>query len=89
MTDRLMLAPRLDLPATAELMSQLKDHDRDVVLDLSEVSYFGALCIQVVIAAATAVRVTGHDFSIVGASDRVVEQLRVMGLTPESIAEGR
>ena len=70
-------------------METLKDHDRDITLDLSKVTYFGALCLQVVIAAATAVRAAGHNVSLVNASDRVVEQLRVMGQSPESIAEGQ
>ncbi|MFK7882312.1 STAS domain-containing protein [Roseobacter sp.] len=89
MSDPITLAPRLDLSAASALMTTLKDHkDGDLTMDLSEVSHLGALCLQVMIAAATAAVAAGRSVSVVNASDRVIDQLRVMGMTPEAISRG-
>lgn len=90
MSDPITLAPRLDLPAASALMTTLKDHkDGDLIMDLSEVSHLGSLCLQVMIAAATSAVAAGRAVSVLNASDRVIDQLRVMGMTPEAIARGR
>ncbi|MEP2474736.1 STAS domain-containing protein [Roseobacter sp.] len=90
MSEPILLAARLDLPAASQLKTTLKDHvDSDLVLDLSEVKHFGSLCLQVILAAATSAVAAGKSVSLINASDRVIDQLRVMGMTPETIARGR
>ena len=66
-----------------------KSASTDLSLDMSEVKHFGALCMQVIIAAATSAKANGRKLSIINPSDRVVEQMRVMGMTPETISGGR
>lgn len=88
MSAPVQLAPRLDLPAASALLATLRSNtEPDVILDMSEVKHLGALCVQVLISAATTFAAEGRKFSLVNASDRVIDQLRVMGMTPEAIAE--
>jgi chemotaxis protein CheX len=90
MNDAIVLTPRLDLPAAQGLLTVLTNaQDDDIVLDMGDVTYLGALCLQVLIAAADASRSNGHGFSLINTSDRVLDQLRVMGMTPQDIVKGR
>ena len=89
MPETLMLAPKLDLTAASDLMSTLQAQtDGEIVLDLSEVKHFGALCMQVIFAASTHARSQDRTISMINASDRVIDQMRVMGMTPETITRG-
>lgn len=86
MTDVLVLEPRLDLAAATPLMEALSARlGQNVTLDASQVTQFGALCLQVVMAAGQAFAKTGHTLSLSGASDAVVAQLAHMGVSPETI----
>lgn len=90
MADPVMLEPRLDLPAASPLMTTLRAReDSEVILDFSEVKHLGALCLQVMLSAATTYNAQGRKLSLTNVSDRVVDQMRVMGMTPETIARGR
>ncbi|MCV3272061.1 STAS domain-containing protein [Roseobacter sinensis] len=90
MSDPIVLASRLDLPAASALKTQLKEHaEGDLIMDLSEVKHLGALCLQVMLAAATGAVAAGRAVSVINATDRVTDQLRVMGMSPETIARGR
>ncbi|MBY5974105.1 STAS domain-containing protein [Pseudooceanicola marinus] len=90
MTEPLVLQPKLDLPAAAPLAEALRGRlDGDVVLDGSQVTQVGALCLQVMLSAATSLRSKGHAMSLTNLSDKVVEQLAQMGFSPETLAEGR
>ena len=90
MTEPLVLQQKLDLPAAAPLAEELKSRlGGDVVLDASEVTQIGALCLQVMLAAATSLKGAGHSLSLTNVNDRVVEQLAQMGFSPETVAEGR
>ncbi|QJF51181.1 STAS domain-containing protein [Roseobacter ponti] len=90
MSDPLVPDARLDLSAAAGLATALRERtEPEVIVDLSEVRHLGALCLQILIAAATAARKDGRSLSLINASDRVIDQLRVMGMTPETIAGGR
>ena len=89
MPEPLSLDPKLDLSAApalhATLLSRVND---DLVLDATRVTHMGALCTQILIAFARAVRDVGKQMSLINVNDRVLGQLRAMGLTPERIAEG-
>ena len=90
MADVLTLSPKLDLAAASALMTDLQNStSAELTLDMSEVKHFGALCMQVILAAATSANADGRKISITNPSDRVVEQMRVMGMTPETISGGR
>lgn len=90
MSDPIQLASRLDLPAASILKTKLTEHSEgDLVMDLSEVKHLGALCLQVMLSAATSALAADRSVSVINASDRVIDQLRVMGMTPEIIARGR
>lgn len=90
MKEPLQMADKLDLSAASDLMSQLKNRSEDeVVLDFADVKHMGALCLQVLLSAATNAVSENRKIAIVNASDRVVDQLRVMGMTPEMISRGR
>ncbi len=90
MSEPIVLASRLDLPAASDLKTQFKGQtDGDLIMDLSEVKHLGALCLQVMMAAATSAVDAGRTVSVINATDRVTDQLRVMGMSPEMIARGR
>ncbi|MEM6887355.1 MAG: STAS domain-containing protein [Pseudomonadota bacterium] len=91
MSDPIRLAPKLDLSAASALTIELKERlgEAEIVLDLTDVRHLGALCLQVMLAAATSALQDGRRLVCVNASDRVIDQLRVMGMTPEMISEGR
>ncbi len=88
MTDALALQPRLDLPAAEPLAKALKARlGGDIVVDASEVTHLGALCLQVLLCTASDLRNAGHGFTMINTSDRVLAQLSSLGFTPETIAE--
>ena len=85
-----VLYPRgkLNLAAAAALHSELGAlKGRDVAVDLSDVTQLGALCLQVMIAAAKTAGDAGSKFRINGASARVTAQLDTMGMPPNSLTE--
>jgi chemotaxis protein CheX len=88
MGERYLLPARLDLSASTALASDLTGRlDADLTLDAAEVTQIGALCTQVIAAAAISLRENGHSLTLVNAPDRVVDQLGNLGFTPESLAE--
>lgn len=90
MADAIQLAPKLDLAAASDLVATLKGlKDKEVVLDLCEVKHLGALCLQALLSAATSANSEGRTITLVNTSERVIDQLRVMGMTPEAISRGR
>ncbi len=90
MTAPLVPPAKLDLAAASPLMVDLRDRtEGPVVVDMSEVRHLGALCLQVLLSAATTATSENREFSLINVSDRVIDQLRVMGLTPEAVSRGR
>lgn len=89
MTTPVVLAPKLDLAAASSLMTTLRaSEDDEIIIDMSEVKHIGALCMQVLLSIANDLNSNGRKMTITDVSDRVIDQLRVMGMTPESIAKG-
>ncbi len=89
MADPVVLAPKLDVAAASSLLVTLRDHkEPELIIDMSDVKLLGALCLQVLLSAAKTAREEGREFSIIHASDRVIDQMRLMGMTPETIARG-
>ena len=90
MVEKLSLKGKLDLAAVGELHTDLLACEgKDVIVSLGDVTHLGALCLQTMIAAATSARNAGHTFQVVDTSDRVLGQLSAMGMSPETITEGR
>jgi len=90
MTNIVQLDAKLDISAASELLTTLKSQDgEEVVLDFEKVTHLGALCLQVLLAAAKTFSDQGRTLAITNVSDRVSDQLRVMGMTPETVARGQ
>lgn len=80
---------KLDLAGVTSLHAELvAKQGQDVVLDLAQVSQFGALCMQTCIAAGRSAQAADKEFRIINASDYVLSQIKSMGMTPEKLAEG-
>ncbi|MGJ8627926.1 MAG: STAS domain-containing protein [Sulfitobacter sp.] len=89
MAEVLSVEGRLDLTAVGKLHDDLLAHSGgDVVVQMDRVTQLGTLCVQTMIAAANTARANGHSFKITNTSDRVLGQLAVMGMTPETIMKG-
>lgn len=89
MSDAIPLVPRLDLAAASALHEQLLAvSGQDVTLDASEVSYFGSICVQVLLVAARTAKEAGHALTLTNVTERAQGQLAAMGLTPKMIEEG-
>ena len=89
MAEPVMLATKLDAAAANALLTTLRDNnDADLTLDMSEVKVLGALCLQVLLSAAKSAGADGRTMTITNVSDRVIDQMRLMGMTPEIIARG-
>ncbi|WP_299626211.1 STAS domain-containing protein [uncultured Tateyamaria sp.] len=90
MVEPIVLPPRLDLAAVATLTQSMASQvpGGKVVLDGSEITHLGALCAQSIISAARTVLDAGGSLEITGLTERAVQQLSCMGLTPEMLAEG-
>jgi len=90
MNKSIILHSKLDLPAAGPFAKSILGlGDGDIVLDAKDVSQIGALCVQVILAAATSAKKAGHALSLINANDRILDQISHFGLTPESIAEGK
>ncbi|MCA0921661.1 STAS domain-containing protein [Pseudooceanicola nanhaiensis] len=92
MTVNMTLPARLDVAAAGQLAEDLRSRlsdTGDIVIDAGPVAHLGALCLQVLLAAATSAHAAGRGFRLIQMSDRVLEQARYMGFTPETIAEGK
>lgn len=71
---------KLDLSAVADLHTALGSlSGRDVVVDLSEVTQLGALCMQAIVSASKSAEADGTSFEVRGASEQVAAQVATMG----------
>jgi len=89
MSEPVVLAPKLDLAAASALLTSLRSHDApELVIEMSQVKHLGALCLQVLLAAAKTSNSQNRTMTLTNTSDRVIDQMRLMGMTPETIARG-
>ncbi len=90
MPDPIVLEAKLDLAAASGLKAILNARDDvDTVIDMSQVKLLGALCLQVLMSAAKTANAQGRTIRLTNVSDRILEQMRLMGVTPETIARER
>lgn len=89
MTEPIVLAPRLDLAAASALKATLSEVSaKNVEIDFSQVKILGALCLQVLLAASATFAAQGKNVKVSNLSERVAEQMRVMGVSADSITRG-
>ncbi len=89
MAEVMALEGKLDVRAVGALHAALGTRlDQDLTVDMTGVTQLGALCLQTLIGAATAVRCGGHQMVLSNVSDTVEAQLRYMGTNPQAIVEG-
>ncbi len=80
---------KLNLSAVSGLQRDLLAiRDGDVSVEMQDVTHLGALCAQLMIAAGRLAQAEGHQFEMMNTSDQVIDQLALMGMTPQTIAEG-
>ena len=90
MGETIVLPARLNLSSVASLHADLCTHsDKDVILDLGQVTFFGALGMQVMMAAAQHAKAAGTTLCLCNVSDRIIIQMRLLGASPETIMEGQ
>ena len=84
-----LLAPKLDQKAAIALAEELRARrGADLCLDARDTTHVGALAVQVVLAAARTWARDGRALHLVGVSDACVDQLSLLGFTPETLVEG-
>ena len=84
----LKLMPRLDTAHAGAIATQILEHaGKDLALDASEVTHFGAMGLQVIRAAAKSWQQSGHDLNITGLSTDCTDQVQLLGFTPESLCK--
>ena len=89
MTEPIVPASKLDLSAANDLATQLRQRDKgDIVVDMSQVTHLGALCMQTLISASGSLATKSRKLTLENVSERVEEQMRVMGMTPELLTKG-
>ena len=89
-SETVLLASHLDVTEVASLSTQLLSiaAEAKVVLDARNVTHFGSLCAQAIIAGAK--RATEHSgsYEIVNLSPETTAQLKTMGLSNSLLVEG-
>lgn len=86
MADALCLEGKLDLAAASDLRDTLlAQPPGDVVVDLGAVTLMGALCAQVLVAAAASLQAKGHALQITNCPDPVAGHFAAMGLSPDTL----
>jgi chemotaxis protein CheX len=86
---QLRLSEKLDQKAAIALADELRERrGADLGLDAGATSHVGTLAIQTIIAAARSWARDGHSLKLVNVSDACVDQLSLLGFTPETLVEG-
>ncbi len=89
MTSEVKLPAKLDMPAAIKLVEDLRNISGDIKIDGAEVKNLGSLCLQALIAASKHAHSNGHAFSFTAISERMKNQMAMMGATPEKLMEGK
>ena len=82
------LTARLDTAHAGAIAEMILEHTgKDLALDASEVTHFGAMGVQVIRAAAKSWHQSGHALSISGLSTDCADQVQLLGFSPESLCK--
>lgn len=88
MSDLLVPPPRLNVTAVTDLHQQLQAAPGPVVrVDMREVVFLGALCLQTFISAARSLQAAGGALRLINTPDGILAQMKVMGVGPETLVE--
>jgi chemotaxis protein CheX len=88
-TAQLRLPPKLDQKAAIALVEDLRARrGADLGLNAADTAHLGTLAVQAVLSAARTWAADGHRLSIFNVSDACVDQLSLLGFTPETLVEG-
>jgi chemotaxis protein CheX len=83
------LPENLDMPIAAHLVESFsKCVGQPLSVDASRVQRLGASCLQVLLAAARTWKAEGHALSLVNPSPRFLEDLKLLGLQPDTFLNG-
>jgi chemotaxis protein CheX len=83
------LPENLDMPIAAHLVESFsKSVGQPLSVDASRVQRLGASCLQVLLAAARTWKAEGHALSLVNPSARFLEDLKLLGLQPDTFLNG-
>ena len=89
MSGAVSLPARIDLPAAMRLVVQLREVGGPVVVDGSAVTHLGALGLQALVAASRDANKRGDTFELTNGSEKMVEHMAIMGVSPEQLVEGK
>ena len=89
MSGTLTLPARMDLPAAVRLVSELREIDGPICVDGRDVTHLGALGLQAMVAASRAANGRGDTFEIKNPSEKMIEHMLFMGVSPAEITEGK
>lgn len=88
-TDRISLPAKLDQKAVSALADELRGRrGGDLMLDAAATRQLGSLAVQTLLCAARSWARDGRRLALVNLSDACVEQLRLLGFSPETLLEG-
>jgi chemotaxis protein CheX len=88
-TRTLELTEALDPRAAKSLLATLLElGGQDLAIDASKAPRLGASCLQVLLSAARAWKAEGHSLTLARASPRFIDDLRLLGFTPETFLKG-
>jgi chemotaxis protein CheX len=83
------LPEALDLPAAGILAKSLLGlTGAGLSIDAGKVQRLGASCLQVLLSAALTWKAEGHSLILAQGSDRFLDDLRLLGFTPETFLTG-
>lgn len=86
---QLRLPAKLDQKSAIALADDLRARrGADLGLDARETTHFGTLAVQTVLSAARSWASDGRKLTIFNVSDSCVDQLSLLGFTPETLVEG-
>jgi chemotaxis protein CheX len=86
---QLKLSQKLDQKAAFALADELRARrGADLGLDASATTHIGTLAIQVILAGARSWARDSRSLKLVNVSDACVDQLGLLGFTPETLVEG-
>ena len=88
MAKQISLATKLDTASTAALRDEvLAAQGEDLIFDGSQVEQLGGLTLELLISVGALWRKAGHSVTLDNPSDQLVEELKRLGLTPDTLLE--
>ena len=82
------LPTRVDLSTVSSLVEDLRKAEGSLSIDGQDVTLFGALGLQALIAASRHMKERGDAFYLENPSEKMIEHMTLMGVTPEQLVEG-